>query len=232
MTHARGLRTASLSPDGRTVLTGGERDRTARLWSVTTGKPISTPLKHPLEVTAVAFSPDGRIALTGCRDGIVRYWDAVSGAATGVWLQHKDMMDCIGFSPDGRIVLTGSWDGTARMWDFAIGKPIGPPLMHKYPVVRVAFSPSGRKIVTVPQYGSPVLWDVEELPDDLPRVAAWIEVITGLTLNAQGEVQVLDRPAWLERREELLKLGGPPMNGTPTSMNPVKPGPGQKSLIH
>ena len=60
--------------------------------------------------------------------------------------------------------------------------------------------------------GLPRLWDVAELPDDLPRLAAWVEVLTGLALDERGDVQVLDQSDWLRRRDRLAKLGGPPTN--------------------
>jgi tetratricopeptide (TPR) repeat protein len=64
------------------------------------------------------------------------------------------------------------------------------------------------------------------LPDDLERVAAWVEVITGLRLDTQqGQLQVLDNAAWLERRERLLRLGGPPETGPDVRLDPILFGP-------
>jgi tetratricopeptide (TPR) repeat protein len=64
------------------------------------------------------------------------------------------------------------------------------------------------------------------LPDELERVAAWVEVITGLRLDThQGLVQVLDNAAWLERREQLMQLGGPPETGPDQRLDPILFGP-------
>ena len=52
------------------------------------------------------------------------------------------------------------------------------------------------------------------MPGDPDRVAAWVEVLTGLTLDPkQGSIRVLDNPAWLAVRERLERLGGPPETG-------------------
>jgi serine/threonine protein kinase/WD40 repeat protein len=40
-------------------------------------------LAHPAGVTALAFSPDGRLVYTGCADGRVRQWEARSGKLLG-----------------------------------------------------------------------------------------------------------------------------------------------------
>ena len=56
-------------------------------------------------------------------------------------------------------------------------------------------------------------WDVatELLPDDLERVANWVEVLTGLTLDENGSIQILDNAAWLRGREKVEQQGGPPV---------------------
>jgi tetratricopeptide (TPR) repeat protein len=65
-----------------------------------------------------------------------------------------------------------------------------------------------------------------DLPDELERLAAWIEVITGLRLDKQqGLIQVLDNAAWLARREQLMQLGGPPDTGPDQRLDPILFGP-------
>ena len=57
-------------------------------------------------------------------------------------------------------------------------------------------------------------------------MAAWIEVITGLTLDKQeGQIQVLDNAAWLARREQLMQWGGPPETGPDQRLDPILFGP-------
>jgi hypothetical protein len=60
------------------------------------------------------------------------------------------------------------------------------------------------------------------LPDDLERVATWVEVLTGMTLDPQqGAIQVLDNAAWLARRGKLRQMGGPPDTGTEERLDPI-----------
>ena len=68
------IRSAALSPDGRTIMTG-DGDGNVRLWDAATGRAIGRPMKHEFEVNVVRFSPDGRTALTGSSDRTARLWD-------------------------------------------------------------------------------------------------------------------------------------------------------------
>jgi WD40 repeat protein len=113
--HRGRIRAASFSPDGRTLLTGGE-DHLARLWSTVDGRATGKGMWHQGPVTSVAFSPDGRTALTGSEDRTARLWSAGDGTPIGPALVHPGPGRVVGFSPDGRDVLTGADDKITRTW--------------------------------------------------------------------------------------------------------------------
>jgi len=125
-------------------------------------------------------------------------------------LVHREAVVAVAYSPDGKTALTGSQDGTARLWDTATAQAIGVAMKHQAPLVSVAYSPNGETVVTVTEDNTARLWDVAELPDDLPRIASFIEFLTGLTIDSQGSINPLDHEAWQERRERLAHPGGPP----------------------
>jgi hypothetical protein len=187
-------------------------------------------------VYAVAFSPDGRTILAGSYDRTVRLWEAATGRPVGAPLSHPGYVMAVAFSPDGKTILAGGFEGGARLWDTSTGSPIGPPLPHPAgpwpsrpgsPVQRFAgvsslgFAADGRSLFTSDSAMARA-WDAPPpLPDDLPRLSAWIEAATGLALDERGVVRVLDRDARLERRSRLEALGGPPPPDPAPRLDPI-----------
>src|SRR5581483_6914014 len=179
-------------------------------WETATGKPLGPALAHQGGVVAVAFSPDGKTALTASLDHTARLWEVATGRQLGPALQHDDGVRAAAFSPDGKLVLTGSDDKTARLWETATGKPLGPPLQHRTPVPTVAFSQDGKAFLTGSE-GTARLW---RLPKPMQREAKhillWAQVITGAEFDEYGALRVLDGAAWQECRKRLQEAGGPP----------------------
>jgi len=50
-------------------------DETARLWNLDTNLPIGPPLQHENRLNCAALSPDGKVLVTGCKNGHVYTWD-------------------------------------------------------------------------------------------------------------------------------------------------------------
>ncbi len=220
--HSAAVVSAAFGPAGQTILTGSH-DRTVRLWDAATGRPIGRPVMEPDQLWAAAFSPDGRTILTvGSADHRARLWDAATGRPIGPDLEHPGVVTAVAFSPDGRTILTGGEDRTTRLWDAATGQPLGPPLEPSGRVTAVAFSPDARFLLANDVSLSSRLWDAPvPLPDDLPRLAAWVEMATGLELDERGSVRALDGDAWLGRRRRLESLGGPPPPDTAPRLDPI-----------
>jgi len=218
--HQDRVSKVAFSPDGRRILTCS--GRTARLWDISSN-PIGHPLKHQGPVSAMAFSLDGRMILTGSGDRTARVWDAATGLPIGPPLEHRGVVIAVAFSPDRKTILTGGTDKTARMWDIATAKPIGPPLVHQGRVSKVEFSRDGKTFFTNSQFPRETrVWHTPaHVDDDLPRVQTWVETITGLQADEQGNVHSLDPRAWQERRERLRQLGGPPKSDSGWLFDPA-----------
>jgi len=217
--HPGYVNSVAFSPDGKTMLTGCW-DKTARMWDASTGRSLGQPMPHDDPVQLVTFSRDGKRILTGSSN-TAHLWDAATGRPLGPPSKHSGTVESVAFSPDGKTILAGTSEKTVRLWDVATGRPLGPPLELWDDVRSVAFSPDGRSLLAG---GSRTarLWDAPApLPDDVPRVAAWVEAAIGLRLDEQGSIQVLDDAAWLERRRFLEQLGGPPPADPAPRLDPI-----------
>lgn len=121
-------------------LANGYEDKAARLVRTFTG--------HTNRVISVAFSSDGRQALSGSRDNTLKLWDVASGRELRSLMGHTDSVASVAFSPEGRQALSGSWDNTLKLWDVASGREVCSFTGHAVSVNSVAFSPDGRYLAS------------------------------------------------------------------------------------
>ena len=76
----------------------------------------------------------------------------------------------------------------------------------------VAFT-SDSEVRTGTTVGRVNIWNptISPLKEDLERITLWLQVATGMELDADsGEVRMLETGTWHERRGRLRKLGGAP----------------------
>jgi WD40 repeat protein len=89
---------------------------TVRLWDVERGTLLNDVRGNAGEITALAFSPDGKTLVTASHDGTARFWDAECGRQLGPVLRHTDAVLSVAFHPDGQSVATGTKDGVVQRW--------------------------------------------------------------------------------------------------------------------
>jgi DNA-binding beta-propeller fold protein YncE len=115
----RGGEGVAFSPDGKQLLAA--QDKTLRLWDVPTGTDRLRLEGHTQGVYAVAFSPDGRRAVSASGDRTVRVWDLATGEEVARLTGHAGWIGDVAFLAGGRNVLSASEDHSLRLW------PLQPP---------------------------------------------------------------------------------------------------------
>src|SRR5262249_44795183 len=139
-------------------------------WDFAQGKAVSSSTKVQAELLFnIAFSPDGRRALTG--DSNLTLWDVENGKRLFSLLKSSGDMPVATqarFSSDGRFVAvalrkTGSASTPAeenvRVWDVASGK--GLAQTGSAPLVRqMEFSPDNRFLISGGADGMARIWEV------------------------------------------------------------------------
>lgn len=140
----------SVSADGRRLLTRKYRARTADLWDLSVDEPTSTrvaPPGAPSEITAAAFSPDGRWLAVAA--GVTVYlWDLGDLGLPRYEFANGRQADALAFSPDGRWLAAGP-----RLWKLSRldSDSIEPPRElrgHSQAIRALVFSPDNRWLVS------------------------------------------------------------------------------------
>ncbi|HJZ49835.1 MAG TPA: protein kinase, partial [Roseiflexaceae bacterium] len=109
---------------------------------------------------AVAWSPDGKRALSGGADGMLRVWDVGTGAELRALKGHAGSVWSVAWSPDGTHALSGGADGTVRVWDVGNGGSLVTLTGHTGAVRAVAWSPDGRLALSGSEDQTARVWNV------------------------------------------------------------------------
>jgi WD40 repeat protein/tetratricopeptide (TPR) repeat protein len=233
--HEGRVNSVAFSPDGKTIITGCD-DRLARVWDSCSGLLVIRPVEHQSGVDTVAFSRDGRTFLTQA-NRTIKVFDTASGDAVGAPVVRQNGL-LGGFSSDLKTLLVTDRAGNIRLFDSATGQPVGPSLKGGGPLLKsVAFSQDGNTVIGIYHHvqtesqllaPAPVvrLWYLPTLLEaDVRLIRIWIEAITGLTSNADGNIEPLDGSDLRDRRSRLARQGGAPKVDIGWLFDPVLHGP-------
>jgi WD40 repeat protein len=126
---------------------------------------------HNTHVTAMAFSPDGKVLATGgyVRDEdsqvLIQLWDVATGRRLARWAtrQGNGLYQLV-FSPDGKLLVSAGWDAGAVVWTVPDGKQRhhlqDEPFKGSNGVKGAAFAPDGKRLALSAPGGGVTVWDV------------------------------------------------------------------------
>ncbi|MGW2988272.1 NACHT and WD repeat domain-containing protein [Streptomyces goshikiensis] len=156
-------RAVAWSPDG-TRLACVTRDARLTLWSTTTWRPLNTVSQPDMRgggggtgLSVVAFSPDGRLLVTGGA-GPLRLWHTDTLTLAGTLVGHARMLWNAVWSPDGTLLAASGKDRRVRIWRVADGRVVR-VLRHQDTVAALAWSPDGTRLASGSTDRTAVLWD-------------------------------------------------------------------------
>src|SRR5689334_7157937 len=113
---------AAWSPDGRRLACGGcAKDGGVVLVWETTGEhedePVQALSRLPGAVFAVAWSPNGKVLMSGESTGKVVWWDVESGACLARREGHRGAVQALKVAPNGHWLASCGDDSTIQIWD-------------------------------------------------------------------------------------------------------------------
>lgn len=176
----------AFAPDGRTMAISGLFPRTTEegdgadsveLWDLASRPPVlRTALAgHKKEVTALSFSPNGRVLVSASEDAVL-LWDLVGGPPRRRATLEGAKAPAV-FAPNGKRVATANrlriqlWDldgELVREWAKKLGPSRGPAAFGGR-ITALAFTPDGSMLATGTDTDTADLWSLIGRTNDKPE---------------------------------------------------------------
>lgn len=144
--------------DQNSWVISGSNDSTARVWDATTGEELFRIFESS-SVYDVAFSPDGKYAVTGGLDGSLRIWELKGWDGATASKDFETRVLDVKFDPSGQLILLGDGDGHVRIWNLITGEDTQWTAHLEGRVNSIAISKNGRFILSGGSDGFARLWD-------------------------------------------------------------------------
>ncbi|KAK9424481.1 putative WD domain-containing protein [Seiridium unicorne] len=174
---------AAGAPSSSNLLVSASRDKTLRIWDVTTGYCVKTIRGHADWVRDVFPSVDGRFLLSCGTDQTARLWDMslASPESKATLVGHEHVVECCTLAPpasyqylakiagqkppstssSAEFMATGSRDKTIKLWD-GRGNCIKTLVGHDNWVRGLVFHPGGKYLLSVADDKTLRCWDLSQ----------------------------------------------------------------------
>ncbi len=167
--HFGGMNAIVLSPDGKTLATGGNRNGSGaetsaspgdvRIWDVATGRRLTVLPVTAGRVTRLAFAPDNRTLAVATDAPTLLLWNIAAPTPRATVACPFGPVLFLAFAPDGKTLASGGQDGQLRVWNAVSGKLEAMLHGHTDAIDWIAFSSSGRVICTASRDTTLKVWD-------------------------------------------------------------------------
>ncbi|CAB1418260.1 unnamed protein product [Pleuronectes platessa] len=98
-------------------LLSGSRDKTIKMWDVSTGLCLMTLVGHDNWVRGILFHPGGRFIVSCADDKTLRIWDYKNKRCMKTLCAHEHFVTSLDFHKTAPYVVTGSVDQTVKVWE-------------------------------------------------------------------------------------------------------------------
>lgn len=166
------INAVTFSPDGSKALIGTGNDWENEsghiiLWDVETGAEFRRFEGQPYTVEAVAFSPDGRLAVSAGEGAMAIMWDVETGTEIqrfeDYWVDSPWSIESywdVQFGAVGQQIFASHSSGAIIGWDVESGQQIRQLVGHSDTVVGIVFSNDGQRLFSAGSDSQIILWDI------------------------------------------------------------------------
>lgn len=114
--HTARVIKVEFSKDDKQLFSASD-DKTARLWTTTTGEPVFVLADHTNTVWNATYLPDGKRLITVSSDNTAKIWDRATGKLLNTLEEHNDWIYRVRIAPDGKTFAMGDLQGYCTVWD-------------------------------------------------------------------------------------------------------------------
>jgi len=184
-------RVLSLRHDsGLLALYGEQAGKTGLLlWAPGAPFPPGDPVPVEGDLTALTFSPDGKLLAAGAADGRLSLLDSATGRPAGALRSgHTGRVNALAFDPSGRLLLSAGQDNRLILQDTATGT-VRATATAEYGVHTVAVQPGDQGFAGGDLLGVVFFWDLAGRPRREHWKACW-ESVQSLVYTADGKTLI------------------------------------------
>ena len=134
---------ADVTADQQAVALGGPQ-KVVRIVRTADGGIDAEIRRHTDWITAVEFSPDGKLLASGDRAGNAFLWETRGAREHAVLTGHGGGITAVSWRSDGAVLATASEDGRIRLWDRKTGEKMKEWEAHPGGVQSVCWLLDGR----------------------------------------------------------------------------------------
>lgn len=140
---------------------------------------------HKDQVFAVAFSPNGKVVVTGSLDRTIKLWDAATGKEIKTLAGHNEQVLAVAVNPSSQLLASGSSDRTVKLWTMPSDDPTR-IFAHADEVNALAISPDG-KLLAGAGKDSIIIWNPAD-GKQITQLKGHTGPVRGLAFNATSKV--------------------------------------------
>ena len=122
------------------------------LWNRCRGDQLAVLAGHNWIVTCCAFSPNGKLLLTGSQDGAAKLWDVPNRQLRHSFEMKAGAVWSVGFSPEGDLAMASGADNEVKFWRTEDEK-----LVARIPGQLACLSAAGSLVAI--SHSSPFFWE-------------------------------------------------------------------------
>jgi WD40 repeat protein len=146
--HELAVLTVAVSPDSSYVATGS-RDKTIKLWELSTGREVRSFLGHTASINQIDFSSDGKYLISANGDATARIWEVATGKELHSVKPDEERVTDVAYDPKGKFFVTVGFGQKVRVWDALTQKKLAEMEADGYAgsggLIHVAISPNGSR---------------------------------------------------------------------------------------